>query len=233
MNNRLLDLRVARRAQRDEIAQVIGHVDDQIVPSSVDVVDVQAPSARATFRSAETAYLVSFNDTLPDFLPHAAMRQDAPTAPVRMIRADHAPLRTRVRAVSPPSLHFAGKCAKRPAAGLARQFLRRGDQRPAALPRAGLLPCVSHVVRTAADNAMSRVAVRALPFRMALARTESALRRSLDRVVWSLEVLPALIASVGFGAHLRCVVARVAAVDRGTTVRLELFTALGAHLEHR
>lgn len=104
MSNSHFELAMARGTQSDKVADDIRFILIDIVPAWVNMMDVKAATAWATFYSAALANLVAIIYQLPDVLPKAAMLQTSSAAPMGAVLANHILNSAFTRAILPPVL---------------------------------------------------------------------------------------------------------------------------------
>lgn len=178
---------MATRAERHEVVHLVGDVNNQVLPSWGDMMNVKRPPASALGCTAHAAYLVPFDDSGAYSLPSSPVHQPPSAFVVRVLLADHAVLSTSMAAKASPTRYFAGKGSVGVAAILA--CLERGCNQSSIAARFGTMPDVfaARVKGVAARLAERCWAMLASPFTMAFWAAEMMLFGLLDDTAGALE----------------------------------------------
>lgn len=225
--------RVARRAKSNKIRHLIGDINDEIVSSWFDVMNVKRSSALATFDSTPATHLITSNHLFSDGLPSPTMFHPLSTPVVGVVWSNHRVLCAGVRAETSPAPNFAGKSSVSFTAGLTGNDTCRHQQRIATCSATCLLtdkPCQK---LSSANGTGSSSVISTLPVKVADRGTESLRSIVLRLMARSLEISAAMRASKVLCANLGGILAFLATHLHFAVVSLERIPALEAHLEHR
>lgn len=233
MMNSHFDLAVAGRTQRNKVVKFVGDVNDQVVSTCVDVVDVKCSPVGIAINAAQTANLISLQNDAPYLLPARAVLQPRPAFVIRVTLTNHMILGARIRTEPTAPLKLTSECPVFLAAMIAPY--QRGRDKPGILAscRAIASGWFFRVERCAAVLTNGYASRRNTPGAEALGGTKSMVGALLYNVVWPLKRYSAAGTGVRLRLHLRGVLAGLAAIDGFSVVGFELRPALGAQLEHR
>jgi hypothetical protein len=194
MRNRHLDALVTWRAQRHQIPKVIRDINEQVLASAFDVVDIKSTPARARFCAAHTTHLVAPDNRQSGALPSATVFEPFAAPVVGMSGANRGVLSAHMRAKASATLCLARKCAKLLSAMRAGQLFSGYKAGVPALEGAVPNSRVARSESYPADRAVSSEGPGSSLCRVTFARTESHCRRALHLVSRTIKLLAAVSA---------------------------------------
>tara|TARA_R110000868_G_scaffold4998_5_gene30970 strand:- start:268 stop:969 length:702 start_codon:yes stop_codon:yes gene_type:complete len=231
MRDRSLNPGVARGAQCNQVADVVGNIRKEVGTSPVYVVNVKGSAAGTAFCFADATALVALDHKITGLLPAPPVLEPFAASVVGVIAPDGPVLGAFVRAKAAASGDLTGKGSVRFSALLTIERLGGYEASISALPGAVSHRRIAGCECRPTDVARRNTGAGFLVAGVARLRTKSQIRVFLHLVPGARELDAAMPAVERGAVEHRLRMARLAAKDGGGVVGLKLFGTLGACLE--